>query len=141
MSGHSYTGKVDISTYDAPMLYTVDQPTTLNGSGEQQDGSFTIYWNDISGFSGQGWYYDDPGLPIKTAWEAICTQRGDDPNLWTCRIAHKKTEAEFVSHASHSDTSGLINLLKEYGGATDSQILRFFNTDLFINSGCFDLHM
>lgn len=90
--------------------------TIASSSGGQETGGAWLYWTD-NGFTGQGWYWDDPNNEIKHGWETAVNREGGHVNGCEGEAdgsPHKPTFESFVYHVSQRHSENLGYILNEW---------------------------
>ena len=102
---------------------------TLGTSGGGQEGGYWLYWN-VDGYTGRGWFWDDPNNHDKEGWEAYIRE-----GQLTCGTEHEATEQGLRDHISGGHADDLNDVL---GGWDTGEKMVFVgsNYDQFQNYSC-----
>ena len=107
---------VDVAAAQADMGIMTMGASTGNG-GNTTTGGAWLYWTD-AGFTGQGWYWDDPNNYVKTGWEQAVAKDGGYVN--GCKGnedggKHTDSFEDFLYHVSQRHTDNLDYILGGWG--------------------------
>ena len=105
---------VDVAAAQAEMgIMTM----AASGGGNTPTGGAWLYWTD-NGFTGQGWYWDDPNNYVQTGWAQAV--RDGDGYVNGCSgntdgTPHTESYDDFLDHVSKRHTENLNYILGGWG--------------------------
>lgn len=110
--------------------------TIAASGGGQETGSAWLYWTD-EGFTGQGWYWDDPLCGVRAGWEAAVIKdhghvNGCDGNADS--MPHTGSYEDFIYHVSQRHSENLNYILG--GWDTRTKMLFIFKYENELSPGC-----
>lgn len=87
--------------------------TIAASGGGQETGSAWLYWTD-NGFTGQGWYWNDPLCGVRAGWEAAVIK--DHGHVNGCKgevdgSPHDDSYESFIYHISQRHSENLSYIL------------------------------
>lgn len=110
--------------------------TIAASGGGQETGSAWIYWND-SGFTGRGWYWEDPNNGVRIGWEAAVADEGGYINKCNGNAdgtPHTGSLPDFEYHVSQRHSENLDYILNNW--STESKMTFIVFHPELKESGC-----